>query len=270
MTVLIATGFPNGVVIAADSYRMERCGNEDWNVQKVWEGRTKDGIPLVFGWSGNTGIITFLETFSLAESTRLALAEIETAQYPSSQEFLKYFFYVVATRITHFLDLRDPDGACFPTDPPTEVARCLVGFFWDDGPYVGFVMLKREKSGVVADLQAFRQDDSERVIASGCTALDDALDPSYREIEEAVKDAEQFVQKCIDHRDILPECKVYGGKVQAGMITRDGFAWAIVPSAGKAASLVPSQGSPRHGNDRLSSEEPVRACTGMLSTERKQ
>lgn len=49
-------------------------------------------------------------------------------------------------------------------------------------------------------------------------------------LSEAVHDAREFVQECINGRGSISDCSDYGGCIQIGVVDANGFRWANPPA----------------------------------------
>lgn len=239
MTVLIVTGSPQGIVIAADSKRRTSIGEyETDKAQKVWRGETRDNRDLVFGWAGQAGIDREVTRFWFSRASLSVLKTMDLGTFEGFPEkFIAEFSDKMSTELQHFLKGYDPSNSAIVLSGP--IAVVALGWFSNGKPVCASLRLGYEDGKIVTDCLFLEKDPDDFVsmIAGSPTLFAKGL-PPINNLEDAVTVAENFTQDCIDNRNLLADCADYGGFVHSGKLSESGFSWAKNPPAAESEGCV--------------------------------
>jgi hypothetical protein len=232
MTVLIATGSPDGIALAADGFRRDFQNTYCTDAaQKVWDGKTRDGHAVVFGWCGQTTLAKLSSTFSFAEFSLVILRNVDLAVYDNSpQEFASDFARTIQAKVGDFLSDYDPQLSTAPL--ADSIATIAFGWFAGAKPMFAEVNFTREDGVVTATIVTLMTDGGDFVrIVSGSPTLYESRAWALESLRDAVAAATEFAQACVDNRNTIADCTGYGGHVHVGVVSESGFFWAVPPVA---------------------------------------
>ncbi len=230
MTVLIAAGSPEGVALAADGFRRDFNNTYSTNTaQKVWEGQTRDGCAVVFGWTGQTSIAKFFSAFSFADVSLSILRNVHLAEYDGCPlDFVGDFARTIQAKLEAFLDDCDLQMSTAPL--AESVASIALGWFARKKPVFSVVTFSRENSMIAANVVAFETevDDFVCMVSGSLTVYENGV-RTIATLQDAIHVARDFAQACVDNRGIIGDCGEYGGHVHVGTVSENGFFWAVPP-----------------------------------------
>lgn len=207
MTVLIAAGTAEGTAIAADGHRMNaNLEILTGNGQKIWRNRSTDHWDLAVGWAGSTCLEAGAVCFSFPRASREIWRTLTLGELPDSfHEFAKQ----MRTELQAFLE-------AFVNPYPSKIPSSSIRAGALIGTHLGDVTICASMTFFVENGQAQSTEPIVETLIGGYAHIQSGsgflwenrpqIDPST--LTEAIEDAREFVQACIDGRGTIPTMAV--------------------------------------------------------------
>jgi hypothetical protein len=232
MTLIATVWSPEGFAIAADGLQVyEDHANSETrieDVQKIFSTAFVNDTGFAWAWVGYTGAeFVSGRRYDLKEITERVIAELPDDDLDDPQSY----FDKIALRI--FYELEPPDS--IPSSiPDSDDDVIFVGYLAGKPLWVEITFQRREGMFLPPVVIEPRIEPRNFNAFAGSKTISKQMKDAGKlsqpvRLSEAIRAVHEYAKTCVESREIVPDCKNFGGTVHVATVTKEGFAWKIEP-----------------------------------------